>query len=128
MDEKRAFTDRLLKALKEGGNPASGPTRLALEFNLQHHGKPVTVQAVRKWLNGSAIPAQDKILTLAGWLGVSAEWLRFGGTAARTVNQEQARYRAHDMKLCNDVMKLSDEHRTVVRALVASLLRLEKGA
>src|SRR5689334_10980312 len=99
MDEKRALTERLLRALKECGAPASSPTRLALDFNLHHHGKPVTVQAVRKWLNGSAIPAQDKIVTLAQWLGVSAEWLRFGGATARTANQESPRYRTHDMKL-----------------------------
>ena len=126
MDEKRAFTERLLRTLKECGMPASSPTRLALDFNLHHHGKPVTVQAVRKWLNGSAIPAQDKIVTLAQWLGVSAEWLRFGGATVRTANQESPRYRTHDMKLCNDLMKLNAEHRTVVRALVASLLRLQK--
>lgn len=125
MDEKHSFSERLLHALKECGIPAASPTRLTLEFNLQHHGKPVTVQAVRKWLGGDAIPAQDKIVTLAGWLGVSAEWLRFGG--AHAVKQEPARYQVHDRKLCNDLMKLSDEHRAVVRALVTSLLRLEKG-
>lgn len=35
---------------------------------------------MRKWLVGEAIPTQEKIRTLAHWLAVPVEWLRFGHT------------------------------------------------
>lgn len=35
-------------------------------------------QTIRKWLPADAIPTQAKLMNLADWLAVSAEWLRFG--------------------------------------------------
>lgn len=57
MSEKTAFSRRLSGALRRAGHSTAGPTRLALEFNLVHCGRPVTAQAVRKWLHGEAGPA-----------------------------------------------------------------------
>lgn len=36
------------------------------------------MQAAQKWLTGQARPTPDKIETLAAWLNVSAQWLRYG--------------------------------------------------
>ena len=52
---------------------------LLRKFNVRFAGRPVTVHAARKWLVGEAIPTQEKLRTLADWLGVPADWLRFGG-------------------------------------------------
>lgn len=123
MTEKTAFSRRLTEALRRAGHPTSSPTRLALEFNLVHRGRPVTAQAVRKWLHGKAIPAQDNIVTLAEWLEVSPEWLRYGATHRQTVAQELAGYQAHDPKLWRDFHALNEEQRDVVRAVVSALLR-----
>jgi hypothetical protein len=49
----------------------ASPTNITREFNHRYLGKPVTTQAVRKWLNGESIPAGDKIRTLAKWFKVS---------------------------------------------------------
>jgi len=45
--------------------------------DLRYRGNPVSTQAVRKWLSGSALPSQDKIRASGLWLEVSAHWLRF---------------------------------------------------
>jgi len=80
LDEKKAFAARLKKALKRSSKKIETATELALQFNLRQHGEPITPQAAAKWLSGTARPTVDKIQTLADWLDVSPEWLRFGVT------------------------------------------------
>ncbi|MCQ3925507.1 MAG: transcriptional regulator [Rhodocyclaceae bacterium] len=126
MMEKTAFSRRLSEALRRAGHKTTSPTRLALEFNLVHKGRPVTAQAVRKWLHGKAIPAQDNIVTLAEWLEVSPEWLRYGAAHRQTVAQELAGYQSQDPKLWRDFHALNEEQRDVVRAVVSALLRRKK--
>lgn len=76
--ERKLFSDRLQLALKNASLSPDSPTILAREFNAQFDGKPITVHAARKWLVGEAIPTQEKIRTLANWLEIPLEWLRFG--------------------------------------------------
>ena len=76
--EKEAFSKRLTHLLNDAGIGIASPTLVAREFNRRYPGKPVTAQAVRKWINGEAIPAGDKIRTLAKWLKASPHWLHYG--------------------------------------------------
>src|SRR3990167_7539392 len=82
-DEKHEFSTRLHEALARAGIKTPTATTVARKFNVLYAGEPVTAQAVRKWLEGTAIPAQDKIRVLARWLKVSAHWLRLGEKNAR---------------------------------------------
>ena len=75
--EKKSFSERLLSALSQAGY-SSGPTALAKEFNLRFSGAEISVQSANNWLQGKAIPSQEKLSILALWLGVSSQWLRFG--------------------------------------------------
>lgn len=127
MDEKKAFSQRLIVALKKAGVTATSPTRLAMEFNLLHRGRPVSTPGVYRWLAGTAIPSQDKIRTLAEWLNVSPEWLRFGEVEENHEEQERGGYHAVSPQLIDDLKRLNTEHLTIVRELVATLLRLEGG-
>jgi len=52
----------------------AGPTRFAREFNLRHHGEPVTAQTGHQMAVRRGAPTQDKLRTLAQWL----ECLRTG--------------------------------------------------
>lgn len=58
--ERESFTARLKQALKRVGDDGASPNRLAREFNRRTPGTRVTLHAARKWLNGKALPAQDK--------------------------------------------------------------------
>ena len=78
IDEKQAFSLRLKQALKRSPKKVTTPSELALQFNLRNPTDSITPQAAQKWLNGSAKPTLDKINTLAEWLNVSAQWLRYG--------------------------------------------------
>ncbi|KVL29767.1 hypothetical protein WS98_25410 [Burkholderia territorii] len=79
-DEKKEFAARLKQALKRSPKRIETASELAIQFNLRHPAEPITPQAAQKWLTGAARPTVDKIKTLAAWLDVSEQWLRFGVT------------------------------------------------
>lgn len=128
-EEKQGFRKRFGECLKRQGE-ALGPARIAREFNLRYHGTPVTPQAVRKWLKGEALPPQDKIRTLAQWLDVSPQWLRFGDSEPKlrqsgALRQEGAAYRVEGAVLARKIEQLNDPHRRMLQEIVYALLRLE---
>lgn len=129
ISERDAFSQRLAKALKDAKVEIGSPTIFAREFNRRYTGKPVSVHAARKWLMGESIPTQDKLRLLAAWLGVSAEWLRYGeaGSASKHIAQsERALYNSPDIELISNISLLNAEHKQVVREVVLTLLRLGK--
>ena len=75
--ERELFSERLKWALEEAGYEAR-PTIVQREYNCRSQQAPVTSHAARKWLQGDAVPTQEKIQILSSWLNLSAEWLRFG--------------------------------------------------
>ena len=129
--EREDFSERLQQALRDADYSPDSPTQLAREFNVRFPGRPITVHAARKWLVGEAIPTQEKLRTLAQWLGVPAEWLRFGGThagaAAPAANASApARFEAEDIKLIADLKRLDERDRTIARELIRMLARLSR--
>ena len=91
MNEKREFSERLRAAMKEQKLTVSGPV-LEREFNLRWSGSPVRRQTVWKWLNGEAIPTQDKLQELAKWLKLDPQGLRFGDHVQSHLRAEQKRW------------------------------------
>lgn len=103
-----------------------GATDLAREFNRRYPGTPVTPHATRKWLLGESIPAQARLRVLARWLGVSAEWLRFGEGAMSVTASDEPQPEV-DFQLAREIAALSAPHREVVREMVRVLRRAEGG-
>ncbi|MGM9427349.1 transcriptional regulator [Hydrogenophaga sp. MI9] len=91
MDEKTEFGRRLRDAMTSAGYPLR-PVVLEREFNTRYWGRSVTLQGVRRWLRGEAIPSQDKLLVLADWLGVEPEVLRFGVAVRHQVQERRQRW------------------------------------
>ncbi len=123
--EREAFSQRLREALLRAGDDGASPTRLAREFNRRYPGRPITLHAARKWLQAEAIPAQDKVRVLAEWLGVSAEWLRFGEGGKSVLAVREPTVPSVDFDLAREVAALSQAHQGVVRALVKALRNSE---
>ena len=131
MNEKEAFGNRLTRLLNDAGIGTSSPTHVAREFNRRYLDKPVTAQAVRKWLNGEAIPAGDKIRTLAKWLKASPHWLHYGegekSMGALKAEEERSVYGEEAVvTLPEDFQRLTPRHKTMVCEIVHALLRAEK--
>lgn len=91
MNEKEEFAQRLRDAMTRSGYPLR-PVVLEREFNTRYWGRSVTLQGVRRWLRGEAIPSQDKLQVLADWLGVEPEVLRFGVAVRQSVQERQRRW------------------------------------
>ena len=53
-------------------------------FNSSYWGRPISFQAVSRWLNGESVPEQDKLVLLAGLLEVEPDVLRYGESAHRS--------------------------------------------
>lgn len=126
--EREDFSGRLQQALRNADYSPDSPTQLAREFNVRFSGKAITVHAARKWLVGEAIPTQEKLRTLAQWLGVPAEWLRFGGETAPTNagGEVASRFESADVKLIADLQRLDEHYRVIAREIIRMLLRINR--
>jgi len=91
MDEKAEFSQRLRKAIENAGY-AVRPIVLEREFNTRYWGRSVTVQAVRRWLRGEAIPSQEKLQVLSEWLKIEPHMLRYGEQAVQSVRAIQQKW------------------------------------
>lgn len=129
--EREDFSERLQQALRNADYSPDSPTQLAREFNIRFSGRPITVHAARKWLVGEAIPTQEKLRTLAQWLGVPAEWLRFGSSNAETGTVGDAggvpvRFESADVKLIAELQRLDEHHRAIAREFIRMLVRVSR--
>jgi hypothetical protein len=130
--EREDFSERLQQALRNADYSPDSPTQLAREFNIRFPGRPVTVHAARKWLVGEAIPTQEKLRTLAQWLGVPADWLRFGSSSTPetgTVGDASGvpvRFESADVKLIADLQRLDEHHRMIAREVIRLLVRISR--
>ena len=127
--EREDFSGRLQQALRKADYSPDSPTQLAREFNVRFAGRPITVHAARKWIVGEAIPTQEKLRTLAYWLGVPAEWLRFGGEAGNGSGgdgEASSRFESDDVKLITDLQRLDEHYRVIAREIIRMLVRINR--
>ncbi|HEX8605678.1 MAG TPA: hypothetical protein VF774_23755 [Pseudoduganella sp.] len=65
---------------------------------------------------------------IAQWLGVPAEWLRFGGPESAAPAGEGAnglsRFESADVKLIADLQRLDEHHRQIAREFIRMLVRV----
>ena len=123
--EHEEFSKRLRFALRQAAVTFDSPTSLSEEFSARYPDMPVTQQAVRKWLNGEAIPTQARVQALALWLAVGPEWLRFGKDTPATHSAQQpfVPYRTaySDNDLVMRYRGLTLLHQQVVSEIISSL-------
>ncbi|MFJ3044596.1 XRE family transcriptional regulator [Herbaspirillum chlorophenolicum] len=85
------FAKRLRASMEQAGYEPK-PAVLEREFNLRYWGKPMTLHGVRRWLLGESMPKQDKLETLAEWLIVTPQHLRFGEEIGKRIDKRRARW------------------------------------
>lgn len=123
-DAKRQFADRLRAAMEKAGYPAR-PAVLEREFNLRWYGRAMTLHGVRRWLLGETVPAQDKILTLAEWLGISPHILRYGAEIEQRIEERNARWEDalhyQEREVITAYLNLPQVQRKAVREIILAL-------
>lgn len=125
-NERDCFSRRLRQSLDEAQYSPDSPTELARNFNLRYPGRPITVHAARKWLLGEAIPTQDKMRTLATWLGVSVHWLRFGIAGEKVLSRAAPDVLPGDLALMADLRLLDEHQRLIVREFIHVILKANR--
>lgn len=90
-DEKAEFSQRLRKAIQDAGHSLR-PVDIERAFNSRYYGRSVTMQAVRRWMRGEAIPSQEKLQVLADWLKIEPHVLRYGAPAINAVQSKQKQW------------------------------------
>lgn len=128
MNEKALFAERLKKALLDAGYEAR-PVVLEREFNLRYWGRPISFQAVRRWLRGESLPEQDKLLVLAEWLEVDPQELRFGRPAQAAMREPGARWTLHaqgEEEVLRAYLELPIEQRKVLREVIMAFVKANK--
>jgi|TARA_R110000850_G_scaffold122143_2_gene240111 transcriptional regulator with XRE-family HTH domain len=127
MNEKIMFAERLKAALEAAGYEAR-PSVLEREFNLRYWGKPITFQAVRRWLRGDSIPSQDKLQVLARWLLVDPHHLRYGASTAYTVSEPSPSWDVsstnEERQLLSLYRELPAAQRKVVREIIETFAKV----
>ena len=121
MDEKQEFASRLATAMRDAGYEPR-PSVLEAQFNTRYMGRPVTCQAVTRWLKGEAIPAQDKLQVLADWLQVEPHILRFGGQPLLSIREKKKRWDAAlsgpEREVLEAFINLPAEQKKIVRSVI----------
>jgi transcriptional regulator with XRE-family HTH domain len=120
--EQERFSERLNEALAAANYRPAGASLIAREFNLRFPDMAVTVHAVRKWIKGEAIPTQDKLVALAQWLGVKADWLRYDGEVPSGELKSQ-QFSGEDLRMLRDFQRLGSERKRIVDEIIQVLLR-----
>lgn len=126
MDEKLEFAARLAAAMLDAGYEPRASV-LEPQFNTRYWGKPVTYQAVTRWLKGEAIPSQDKLQVLADWLQVEPQILRFGGEAIVSVQKKKKRWEdaiaGPEREVLEAFIGLPTEQKKVAREVILALAK-----
>ena len=128
MNEKAEFAQRLCEAMTLAGYEAR-PVVLEREFNTRYWGRSVTLQGVRRWLRGEAIPSQEKLQVLADWLGVEPEVLRFGAAVRHSVQERRQRWDAgvgyQEREAFEAFLKLPAPQRKIVREVILAFAKAQ---
>lgn len=126
MGNKHEFAQRLRAAMAATGLE-QGPGILLNLFNSHYWGRSVTFQAVSRWLKGEAIPAQNKLVVLAGLLNVEPEVLRFGDTVRHSVQQRRQRWDEGagylERETFDALLKLPAPQRKIIREVILTFAK-----
>lgn len=126
MNTNSHFSDRLILSMQLAGYEPK-PAVLEREFNLRYWGKSVTLQGVRRWLRGEAVPADDKLEVLAQWLKVDKHYLRFGEVAAKSMREQavqlESRMSVEERGLVELFLKLPLEDKKVIGTVIKTFSR-----
>lgn len=123
-DERQAFSRRLADAMRKAGYEPR-PNLLMKAFNSRYNGRSITEMSASRWLNGGAIPNQDKLQVLADVFGVEPQVLRFGRAGRVRVAELQAAWPAgagaRERQVISAFLALPPKRRELVGELVAAL-------
>jgi hypothetical protein len=127
MTPKDEFSKRLRSAMAHAGLEPSG-TALESVFNRHWKGAPVSVQAAWNWINGKALPRQDKLLVLAKALRVDPHALQYGAAEPLTAGERRRSWEDRvtyaERETLEAFLRLPTPQRLLVREVVLTFAKV----
>lgn len=124
-DERQEFSRRLAEAMRAAGYDPR-PAVLFRLFNSRYRGRSVSFQSASRWLGGRSIPEQDKLVVLAGLLGVEPQALRYGSGKHRVAEARgswPSGVNARERQIIDAFLALPPKQRELVGELVRALAK-----
>lgn len=84
-------------------------------------GEKITPNAARKWIEGEGYPSTDKMIHIARWSGVSAEWFLSGAGEKKPVNVLAGSVNTTLYKIVKEAEGLSDRKKSQVLKIIRIL-------
>ncbi len=129
MDQKLEFAERLQAAMRDAGLEPRPAVLLHL-FNTHYWGRPVTFQAVSRWLRGESIPEQDKLITLAEILKIEPQVLRFGEAVRQSLQKRHQRWEEGmdylERETVDTFLQLPAPQRKLIREVILTFAQVHK--
>lgn len=126
---KQNFAQRLIKAMMALGLEPK-PAVLERQFNLHYSGEPMTLHGVRRWLRGETLPSQDKLISLAEWLRVPPDELRYGAEIKTEIIQARERWDEaisyQEREVFEVFLSLPAPQRKTVREVILAFAKVSK--
>lgn len=122
-DERQDFAQRLTEAMRKAGYEPR-PGVLHKVFNSRYGGVSVTPMTTSRWLNGKAIPEQDKLQVLADLFGVEPQVLRYGKSRKGGVSESRLPWSTagvRERQVIDAFLALPPKRRELVGELVEAL-------
>ncbi|MBT4837469.1 MAG: helix-turn-helix domain-containing protein [Methylococcales bacterium] len=117
---KNEFSKRFKLALKNLGVSENEQKRLGKLFG-------VSGQAVKKWIDGQAMPSTSRIPEIARILGVQCSWLQYGfDKQGMTSHETRAEYEVlsdDERKVIYKFRQLSSQQASAIETLIELFLR-----
>jgi transcriptional regulator with XRE-family HTH domain len=131
MNQKIEFGHRLHEGMRAVGLEPK-PSVLLNLFNARYWGTSVSFQAVSRWLNGQAMPRQDKLVVLAEILRMEPELLQYGRAVHRRVQDQRKRWDEalsyQEREMFDAYLQLPVPQRKVVREVIEAFAIVHKHA
>ena len=126
---KQYFAKRLKDAMLALGLEPK-PAVLERQFNLHYSGEPMTLHGVRRWLRGETLPSQDKLISLAEWLRIPPDELRYGAEIKTEIIQARERWDEaisyQEREVFEAFLSLPAPQRKIVREVIIAFAKASK--
>lgn len=123
MNAKDEFSERLRQAMTAAGLAISS-RELERAFNRKWKGTPISVQAVWGWMNGGAIPRNDRLQVLAKLLRVDPHALLYGASESTSAAERRREWEDKltyaERESIEAFLRLPTPQRLVVRDVIAT--------
>ena len=106
------------------------PAVLERQFNLHYSGEPMTLHGVRRWLRGETLPNQDKLISLAKWLHIPPDELRYGAEIKTEIIHARERWDEaisyQEREVFEAFLSLPAPQRKIVREVIIAFAKASK--